>query len=46
MAQVSYQHLPNLRHRLVEHERENAGGKTLAREATYLSTLRQFWAGK
>jgi len=44
--QVSYQHLPKLRRRLVEHERENAGGKTLAREATYLSTLRQFWAGK
>ncbi len=44
--QVSYQYLPKLRRRPVEHERENADRKALAREATYLSTLRKFWAGK
>ena len=44
--QVSYQHLPELRRRLIEHERENADRKNLSREATYLSTLGKFWGGK
>ena len=44
--QVSYQHLPKLRRRLLEHERDNTDRKDLSSEATYLSTLRKFWSGK